>query len=172
MATDRIGKVYAGLTARERAALVFASLARCDKKEADRIQATVPFRTYRMQDEEYWERLRNLRDMAFLWGLEHWREMAKLTASFGLLIHVMHGDNEELADQALGTLQEAEGRLLALDAILQSVCEANGIDPETVRHFADVRGPYTPMGLPDEIGPRSDGKFDATMRGMLSKLAG
>ena len=163
---NRLGKLHEGLSPGEKAALVFASIARLDTAEADRIVATVPIKAYRTLDLDYSDRLSRLSAMASFWGLRHWREMFEMTVAFGMMNHARHAENEDLRTQAFKWFQIVQGRLVALDAVLKDLCDANGVDVEAMRKFADVDGPWEPIGE-----PTPDAGFGAEILGMLSKLA-
>jgi hypothetical protein len=166
MAKDRITKLYEGLTAREKAAVAFSSLARLDQAEADRIEATVERKTYRMLDAAYSDRLEHLMVMVLLWGLRHWHEFAKFSSALGLMKLARDGGKYELADEACETFLGAHARLLALDEILNTICDANGLDVESVRMLAEVGGPHFAIG---DLTP--DASYVEEFGELLSKLA-
>jgi hypothetical protein len=164
---NRIGKLYEGLTPAEKAAAVFACLTRLDTTTADRIVATVATKTYRTLDMDYSQRLSRLGDMATFWGLRYWREMFRMTAALGMMNHAWRSEKEELAAEAFECFQNAQGRLVALDAMLKDLCDAHGIDAAAVRTLADVDGPWEPVGEPPP-----DASFETEIRGILEKLVG
>jgi hypothetical protein len=162
----RVSKLYDALTSKEKGAAVFACLMRFDTATADRIIATVPVRTYRTLDLDYSDRLSRLGDMATFWGLHHWREMTRMTASMSLVNQAWQTENNDLGEQAFEGFQNAQSHLVALDAMLNDICTENGVDPEAVRMMAGVPDVYTPIGEPPP-----DPDFDSEFRGILSKLA-
>jgi hypothetical protein len=162
----RVSKLYDSLTSSEKAAAVFACLMRFDTTTADRIIATVPTKTYRTLDLDYSDRLSRLGDMASFWGLNHWREMTRMTAALALVNHAWQAENNDLGEQAFEGFQNAQSHLVALDAMLADICNENGVDPEAVRIMAGVPDIYTPLGEP---APAPD--FDSEFRRILSKLA-
>jgi hypothetical protein len=173
MKTDRrIERLYENLTAEEKAALVFASLGRLDKAEADRIESTVALKVYRVQDLAYSERYDRLVKLAFWWGLTWWHEFAKYSASLGLIGIVSGSGNDELADEVRETLVQGRARLAALQNELDVVCGANGVDPGAVRKIAEVGEQSLPYAeLPPGGAMAPDVEFVEEIRGMLSKLA-
>lgn len=163
---SRLGKLYEGLTGAEKAALVFSSAARLDTAEADRIEASVPLKIYRMADAEYRERLHRLGVLAFFFGNRYWREFARVAAAAGLMSHAWQNENDDMAAEACEVYFQAQGRMLALDEALRATCEANRLDIEAVWTLADVSGPYQAIG-----DVTVDVAFTNEMRGLLDKLA-
>ena len=162
----RVSKLYDALSSREKAAAVFACLMRFDTTTADRIIATVPTRTYRTPDLDYSDRLSRLGDMSSFWGLNHWREMTVMTAAAALMCRAWQTENDDLGEQTFEGFQKAQAHLVALDAMLEDICDENGLDQEAVRMMAGVPETYTPIG-----DPPPDPEFDAEFRGILSRLA-
>jgi hypothetical protein len=162
----RVSKLYDALTSKEKGAAVFACLMRFDTTTADRIIATVPTKTYRTLDLDYSDRLSRLGDLGSFWGLHHWREMTVMTSALSLVSHAWQTENDDLGTQAFEGFQKAQAHLVALDAILEDICNENGIDPEAVRMMAGVPDTFTPIGEPP-----ADPEFDSEFRGILSKLA-
>ena len=170
MTTDRIGRICEGLTSREKAALAFSHMSRMDAASLDRVVATVPKRTYRIPELDFTNRLDGLGDMSVLWGLVYWKLRAFCeTLHATVLILAQRLDRRKLLDDAMEALCNAESHLVALDQILQSVCDANGVDADAARWIAAVEGdPYRPITRHDTI---PDSEFDASMRETLSLLA-
>jgi hypothetical protein len=162
----RVSKLYDALTPGEKAAAVFACIARFDTTTADRIVATVATKTYRMLDNDYRERLFHLGDLATFWGLQHWRELARMMAAIGLMTRAWHADKDALGEEAYEAFQNAQSRLVALDAMLTDICDKNGIDPEAVRVLAGVPDKFQPL---DDL--TADPDFDTEIRGILTRLA-
>ena len=162
----RVSKLYDALTSGEKAAAVFACLMRFDTTTADRIIATVPTKTYRTLDLDYSDRLSRLGDMSSFWGLQHWREMTVMTSAMSLVSRAWQTENDDLGAQAFEGFQKAQAHLVALDAMLEDICNENGVDPEAIRIMAGVPDAYAPIGEPPP-----DPDFDAEFRGILSKLA-
>lgn len=143
MTTDRIGRICEGLTSREKAALAFSHMSRMDGASADRVAATVPTRTYRIPDLEFSNRLDGLGNMSFLWGLAYWKLRAFCETLHAIvLILAQRIDRRKLLDDAMEALCNAESHLVALDQILQSVCDANGVDADAAQ---DSRGGGRPL---------------------------
>lgn len=164
----RIDRLYEGLTPREKAAAVFACLMRLDTATADRIVATVPTKTYRTLDLDYGDRLSRLSDMATFWGMNYWREMARAFAALGLMTHAWRKGNEDVDEETFVTFEKAQSRVVALGAMLEDLCDKNGIDPEAVRTLADVGCAFVPIPL-GELPP--DPEFESHLREILSTLA-
>jgi hypothetical protein len=169
MTKDRIGRICEGLTSREKATLVFGHLAQNDLAEADRVEGTVPVGTYRMPDPGFWDRLNRLMALAYFWGLAHWKQLAlhgRLRAAL-LILAPFPSMREKVAD-GMEVLRRIDGHLIALDEILQVVCDANGLDAVAVRKLADVDGPYQSTSFADPI---PDPEFGSDMREVLSLMA-
>jgi hypothetical protein len=169
MNTDRIGKMYQDLTCKEKAALAFTYMVSGDSVEVDRVEATVPARTYRMLDLEYSGRLDRLTTLAFVWGFWHWQELAVCEMFRAEMFrHAQRPNSAKAMEEAITALQRAESHLVALDEILQTVCDVNGLAAQAVRAIANVGGPYRTTSSTDTI---PDTEFDELRRKALSRLA-
>ena len=136
MTEDRITKLYASLTAKQRAALMFNHWAAKDDVEVARIARSVPVLNYRGRDPQYFCWFNDFSQMASAWALLHWRgRCATLTAMWAGFAF-MRQDEYEQADESFAEASQGEARLLALDAALDSMCRDHGIDPNAVRILA------------------------------------
>jgi hypothetical protein len=162
----RIGRLYEGLTPGEKAAAVFASLARLDKVEADRIEATVGLKVYRMLDADFSDRYDRLIRLALLWGVRHWHEFAKVSAAFGLMTYSWDKGDKDLAEEAFEVWVDGQAKMLALDEALDIACQANGLDADAVRTMAETEGPCTTF-----IEVERDAAYVEEIGELLSKLA-
>ncbi len=152
----RIERLYAGLTARETATLVFCHLSQGNVAEADRVRDAVPMKTYRLPDPEHTDHFERLRRATLYYGMERWRYQAHAYAATGVMFHSYHSNDEE--DEVRGqrcfeAWQVWETRLLSLDAALEAVCRKHGIDVADVRRLVNVDGPYQVLGL-GEVDPQ------------------
>jgi len=77
----RIERLYAGLTGKESATLVFTHLSQGNGAEADRIRDLVPIKCYRMPDADHTDWFERLRRLTLYYGLERWRYQAHASAS-------------------------------------------------------------------------------------------
>jgi len=146
----RIERLYAGLTGKESATLVFTNLSRGNVAEADRIRDLVPEKKYVMPDAEHLDWFERLRRFTLYYGLERWRYQAHAFAATAAIFHCYHSDKAE--DEERGQLcfeawQRWETNLLSLDAALDAVCAKHHVDAATVRHLASTDGPYQVLGL-------------------------
>lgn len=156
MATDRIAKLYEGLTPREKALLVFSHLSNKNTAEADRVTATVPTRIYRMADCQHTDWFEGLRRLAMLFALEYWRYSAHNQASHGMLLYLyraVEDEAEEMVDPVLEGWKHWETCLLTLEAAVKAVCDKRGIDLNAVRRFANIEEPFRPIGF-GEVDPK------------------
>ena len=146
----RIDRLYAGLTAKETATLVFTHLSRGNLVEADRISDLVPEKRYRMPDFEHTDRFERLRRATLYYAMEWWRYQAHCFAASGFLLHSFHSDKAEdegRGQECFEAWQVWEARLLSLDAALEAVCSRHGVDVADVRRMAGVEAPYQVLGL-------------------------
>ena len=167
----RMERLYENLTAEEKAALVFASLARLDKAEADRIDSTVAHKVYRVQDLAFSDRYDRLIKLALLWGVTWWHEFAKVAASLGLLGSATGRMNGDLAEEACETFAQGLARIALLEDELDAACHASGVDADAVREFAMVGKRRPPLiELPPELAMAPSVEFVENIREMLTKL--
>lgn len=158
---QRLGKVYEGLSSREKANLAFGCVARLDKAEADRIDATLEWKTYRSLDLEFLNRVHRLGDFAFLWAVHYWRRKCATIAALGLVARAWAKGDDASTEEAIGMLEDAEGRLLALRAILDELCQAHGVDKQAVLMIAGTGADEEPI-MAEE--PVQDADMDEVRR--------
>jgi hypothetical protein len=146
----RIERLYAGLTGKESATLVFTHLSQGNGAEADRIRDLVPIKCYRMPDADHTDWFERLRRLTLYYGLERWRYQAHASASTAIILHCYHSEkaeDEERAQVCFEAWQRWETNLLSLDAALDAVCNKHHVDAATVRLMASTDGPYQVLGL-------------------------
>jgi hypothetical protein len=134
------------------ATLVFYHLSAGNVVEADRISDLVPMKVYRLPDPEHTDHFERLRRLTLYFGLEHWRYQSCCHAAEGAMIHFYHAVNiseadDDIAGECLEAWQMWESRLLSLDAAIETVCSKHNVDVATVRHQANIEGPYRVLGL-------------------------
>jgi hypothetical protein len=159
---QRLDKVYEGLSNREKANLAFGCVARADKAGAERIDATLSWKTYRALDLDFFDRVHRLGDFAFFWAVQYWRTKCATTAALGLVARAWAKEDDRLTEQALGMLEEAEGRLLALLTMLDEICQAHGVDKEAVLKIAGAERDDEPIAMAEE--PVQDEETDEIRR--------
>jgi hypothetical protein len=146
----RIERLYAELSAKETAVLVYTHLSRGNVAEADRIRDLVPMKTYRLPDPNHTDHFERLRRATLYYAMERWRYQAHCYAASGFVIHLYQSENEqdqERSQECFKAWQIWETRLLSIDAALEVVCSKHGVDIADVRRMAGVEGPYQVLGL-------------------------
>jgi len=146
----RIERLYAGLTAKESATLVYTNLSQGNVAEADRISHLVPVKYYRMLDFEHTDWFERLRRLTLYYGLERWRYQAHAFATTAIILRCCHSEtaeDEERGQVCFEAWQRWETNLLSLDAALDAVCNKHHVDEATVRLMASTDGPYQVLGL-------------------------
>src|SRR6476620_525776 len=136
MTEDRITKLYTSLTAKQRAALMFNHWLAEDDVEVERIAHSVPLVTYRGRDPQHFCWFSDFSRMVSAWALLHWRGRCATLVAMWAGHAFMRQHEYEKADGSFAEANQGEARLLALDAALDSVCSAHGIDPNAVRKLA------------------------------------
>ena len=83
---------------------------------------------------------------ALTWGVEHLRAMtmAEQLKYVAVLLETQVKGGEAYGAQFVELLDMVESRLMALDAVLEQVCEEQGFSPEEVRRVSGV-DPFTPL---------------------------
>jgi len=150
---DRISRLYATLTNRERAILVFKHLVEGDKEEVRRIVGSVPMKSYRCADLEYERLYDGIWDMGKAYEAEYWflEAMASRRMLGGLYLD-KRGETEE-SEKAFQDFSEYAMEAQALDAALEDICEEQGLDVSVVRKFGGTDGElyFRPKDLDQEM---------------------
>jgi hypothetical protein len=163
----KLTKMEEQLSPREKAALVFSLEGRGEWDRADRVEKSVPMGIWRIRDLAFVDRSNRLWALPFVWGSMHWQQVAIYSdLKFRLLNLATRNMAADVAEAFTNEMNRAEGRLVALDSILDDVCTANGVDAQAVRKLADVDGPYKPAWLSDP-----EPEFVVQVRRTLSRLA-
>lgn len=160
---------YEKFTARERIALFWDAMGRKDFPEADRLVATCPEKTYRMNDAEYSEGVRAIHDCCLHALLLIEQATGKVLATLGLLLGSVDAEagrgRERFAKAADGYCAASE-RLWGYWEAWREFCAGVNVDPEAVMRaawgglphgIADVVLPE----LQDEIEPDPEAKAQA-----------
>ncbi len=134
-----INKIYEGLSSQEKAALAFHYIITGDSAEVDKIDATVEHYHYRMPDGKYRRRLYCYMAFESMVSIEYWRLQARLNMLMaGVMAVESEDDNNELPDLIMKAVIKGEGRLLALEDALDTICSEHGLDSGAVRLFAGI----------------------------------
>lgn len=163
---DRLTKAYKGLNADQLAALAFHYMTDVNDLELKRIADAVPLKDYRCPDVAYQARLDSITRFAACWGIEHWRMRCHKAEVLGAVLATLRRGDNEKADSLLEAHEQAEKYLLALDAVLVSVCADMKVDPADVRKMAGAQ-PFAPR----REGMKPDGEMLATMRAAFAPFA-
>lgn len=134
MKTDRIAKLYDGLSSEELAALCFNGAFNMTVLEIQRIVQAVHKYTYEMPDRAYMQRIDGIRAFAAIWGMTHWKLTALRYAANTMLL--FDGRNAKERMQSLSDIEIAESRLFAMENVLTALGEKYGINPDAVRTLA------------------------------------
>jgi hypothetical protein len=171
MATDRIGKLYAGLTSKESALLAFTHLSKRNTAEVDRIIASVPLKVYRMLDDDHVQWVEGFKRMTMFFALEYWRYSAHNHAAQGMLLYLyraVEDEAEDMVDPVLEGWKHWETCLMTLQAALKAVCDKHGVDVNVVRSFASIEDSFRPIGF-GEIDPKLLEEMTTAFEDLLPK---
>lgn len=171
MRDDAITKMYAGLTDKERAALAFDYLMRADDVERKRIEAAMPEQYFIGLPLEYRRWTLNLQSLAMLYAIEYWRHVALAQmAMYGASTMLSDTDDPAQWKPMIKHFEEAEVKLLSLEAAFDDVCVEHGINPAAIRKLAGERH-YTVIGIPpDGQAPEPNSAMVAEIKAIWSKL--
>lgn len=147
-----IKSLYENLTPAELARVAFHYCSLTDEgKELRKIAESVPIRTYHGLDKAYQDGLATLMAAALWWAFSHWRMRHHCAGAMGMLVAVrLRDDSPDVIQQVIDRLWDIEGQLLALDAALDDVCNAQGLSADDVRRIADAE-PYQPIIESDKL---------------------
>jgi hypothetical protein len=142
----RIGRLYEGLTAKQRASLILRFCSVVDKQAADQVHASVPLRQYGPMPD--WETTSAIGEMTWaivFFGMESWRYTAGYVGALGSAAAADRRGDPEGAELALSQMKIAQGRLLALDGVLKTFLARTGLDAGVV-HCMTGATPFSAMG--------------------------
>ena len=165
----RLERLYAELSPKETAVLVFSHLSQGNVAEVDRIRDLVPLKVYRLPDPDHTDHFERLRRATLYYAMERWRYQAHCFAASGIVVHFYQSENEqdqERSQQCFEAWKVWETRLLSLDAALEAVCALHGVDIADVRRMAGVDGPYQVLGL-GEVNPELVAEMTKTFSEVL-----
>lgn len=125
-----LSAAYEGMTSRELAAAAYAHAG--NELESLRIKAAIPWRTYSMMDAQFIDTLEHLHLMGYLWANDYWRLQFLYAADVLGMAHAhIQGEIKE-RDGHLESLMEWKKIIAAHFEALKEVCEAHGINYQTV----------------------------------------
>jgi hypothetical protein len=165
----RLERLYAELSPKETAVLVFSHLSQGNVAEVDRIRDLVPLKVYRLPDPDHTDHFERLRRATLYYAMERWRYQAHCFAASGIVVHFYQSENEqdqERSQQCFEAWQVWETRLLSLDAALEAVCALHCVDIADLRRMAGVDGPYQVLGL-GEVNPELVAEMTKTFSEVL-----
>lgn len=137
MKQDPITKLYTGLTDKERAALAFTYRTQHNAIEQDRIEAAMPTQYFIGLPLEYRIWTYNLQNLAMLYAIGYWRHVALAQATMGGATAMLHQTDDPAQWQPMiKRFEEAEAKLLSLEAAFDDVCVEHGLDTGTMRYIA------------------------------------
>ena len=160
MKQDPITKLYTGLTDKERAALAFTYRAQHNAIEQGRIEAVMPMQYFTGLPLEYRSWTYNLQSLAMLYAIEYWRHVARAQATMGGASATLHQTDDPAQWQPMiKHFEEAEVKLLSLEAAFDDVCVEHGLDTGAMRYMAGNQ--FYQVAHPDLI---PDAEFMAEIR--------
>jgi len=165
MKSDRITKMYEGLSNKELALLSFQYLSEMNELECERVAGAVPVKSYICREVEYRQWLDGFFNLSAQFGIEHWRTKYRNLASTMALRFALEANDIDKINSMLDAHSLCETRLLALDHALVAVCDEHGIDANSVRRLAGVE-PFAPMHA--DLKP--DAAYQTEMQINLTRL--
>jgi hypothetical protein len=168
MKTDTISKCYKGLDCKELASLAFIYCTKENKTEVERIMEAVPRATFSGPHVDYYRHANHYLIAATWWAIEHWKARYRhrlLLSAWGVFLE---SGNHEKANKARDDARTWESYLLALDRVLDGVGAQLGLDPDSVRRFAETERFY---GVSDTVpDPEILGRLESGMRNLLNRM--
>ena len=128
-------KHYEQFKPSERITLFWDAMGRKDLPEADRLIATCPEKTYRMQDTAYFEGVRAIHDCCLHALLMVEQAAGKAMATLGVLAATADNkapDKRKLFEDAAEAYRIASSRVLGYWDAWREFCVSIGVDPEAV----------------------------------------
>jgi hypothetical protein len=134
---DKGDRIYAKLTATERASLTFTHMVSHNEGEVAAIIRSIPRGTYHGLDLEYGNRVDGLLAMASYWAIQHWRSRQTLTEA--MLWTQMADANDHVTNAELNpAMRYFDGQLFVLDNALEEVGRDNNVSADDIRAFAEA----------------------------------
>lgn len=145
MKTDRVGKLYEGLSENELAALAFDNYMAHNFVEVKRIVSAVT------NGRQYNQHYSGLFDMMQFWAMEYWRNMALYLAALAKYKNakLTGADYQELHEH-MALIDTRLEVMASLEAALMAVCARYNVNYEHIRRYAGAIEPFPPY--PDESG--------------------
>lgn len=142
------------MTLKDKALIAFHHIANGEGEKVEAIQSTIGMKDYTCIDFDFTSPLSCAIVFSSVWGVEYWKNSAIKTAS----------DNRYLVDKLVGaeipSLEALaaeqllfEGRAMAIDEALLSICQIYGFYPDDVRKLvgAAKHERINPEAKPDEM---------------------
>lgn len=144
-------KLYDGLTDKEKASLAFGYLTETNALELERVGAAVSRKTYSCHNMEYWSWFDGFFHMAALWSLQRWKNYAHMLEAYILTENAVRDEEYDKLKSRIDETLFWSSRLLALDKIIDGICEEHGFDAAAVRKLAgaDTFTPFFGDTTPD-----------------------
>lgn len=142
MKSQQVEKLYSQLTPQEQAVLAFTEVMHGNKEQAELIVNSVEKRVYETPHADYLTRFHGITHLGSIYGIYYWKTLCQLA-----LMTAKHGDSDEYAEIS----EPYRDKLTAMDEALHSICQKLKIEPETIKHFAELTGTQPKFGVdPDE----------------------
>lgn len=140
--TERSVKLYDTLTNKQKAAVFIELVASRDGEEIERLTSKVERKIYRQPDSAYQAWGNSFMNICLIIGMEFWRQCF-LNAQALLVM----SENERLEDIAPEAARLALGKQLALQAVLNELCEQHGFNYEAACELATIPAETTSEAL-------------------------
>lgn len=166
MNSDKITKLYAALTNKERAALILNSLVECNEREVRRIDNSIPRKSYKSRDAEYSRWFDAMWDVCTFVAIEYWRLEACKQRDLARYMFFLRGEDRIKSEQAYQCFIKGHQHVLALNCALDMFCERHGISAAAVRRFGDIvieAGGITDIKADDSLLPSYDEKLSGLL---------
>ena len=135
------------MNVKEKAQIAFHHIANGEPWKAEAIQNTVEAKDYRLGDLEFSSPLSCCILFASIWSTEYWKNMAlQQTDKAKYFFDVLQGNPVPTSVELEARLASFEGRALAIDEALVTICQVYGIYPDDVRKMAANAVAYKPVG--------------------------
>lgn len=144
--TKRSAKLYEHLSNAQRAALAVKAMAAQDDGEIALIYAATPRYSYKMTDGDFLRRCEGFFHVALIAGSMYWKRYA---IYFAQAVQIRDAANPL---ELLPNTVEANERLMAVEAALEDICNAHGLDLQAMRVLADM----PPQKRGDSLDPDNE----------------
>ena len=166
MKPNNVTKLYAVLTNKERAAVMFHHIVAKNRQEVARVKTSIPHQTFDGAHIEYTRWFDAIWDVASQFGMEHWRLKSIINQRFCQFLLFDLRQDDEYAENAFEKYISENQVLLALHRAMEVLCVKHGLNIAAIKEFIGMESEHSII----EHGLEPDTEMQARYIERLSRL--